>query len=289
MTETTASRPAATADTRMSALERDLIVRAGTTARRERRFHVVAPIVTVALLAVVWEAAVSVFGVPRYILPKPTEILNAFVIHAEVLASNSVVTVSAIVVGWVLAIVLGSLIGLAMFTWPRVDRSVYPLIVGAQAVPKVAIAPLFAIWFGYGLATRSLIAFLIAVFPVLISMAVGLKSIEEEKIWLAQSMGLTSRETFLRIRLPQALPSVFGGIKVALALSAVGAIVGEFVGGASGLGYLIQRANHDFNTPLLFSSLALIAFYTVTLFVLIELVEGMVIPWHGSRRSQVQQ
>jgi NitT/TauT family transport system permease protein len=273
----------------MSALERNLMTRAETAARRERRSHLAAPIITIVLVAITWQAAVLALGVPRYILPKPTEILNAFVVQADVLAANSVVTMSAIVVGWVLSIVLGILVGLALFTWPLVERSVYPLVVGAQAIPKVAIAPLFAIWFGYGLATRSLIAFLIAVFPVLISMMVGLKSIEEEKIWLARSMGLGTRATFLRIRLPQALPTLFGGIKVALTLSAVGAIVGEFVGGASGLGYLIQRANHDFNTPLLFASLGLIAFYTVALFVLLELVEGIVIPWRIKRGSRLQQ
>jgi NitT/TauT family transport system permease protein len=155
---------------------------------------------------------------------------------------------------------------------------VLPLLVSSQAMPKVAVAPLFLVWFGFGLLPKVLIAFLIAFFPIVISTVVGLAAIEQEKIHLARSMGLGTVATFFKIRLPSALPSVFGGLKISITLAVVGAVVGEFVGGDAGLGYLLMVANGNIDTPLLFAGLIALTVQGVALYFLVELAERLAIP-----------
>ena len=147
-------------------------------------------------------------------------------------------------------------------------------------MPKVAVAPLLLVWFGFGLMPKVLIAFLIAFFPVVINTAVGLAAIEPEKIHLARSMGLGALDTFFKIRLPDALPSIFGGLKISITLAVVGAVVGEFVGGDAGLGYLLMVANGSMDTQLLFAGIVCLTVLGVVLFGLVELAERLAIPRH---------
>jgi NitT/TauT family transport system permease protein len=149
----------------------------------------------------------------------------------------------------------------------------------------MAVAPLFIVWFGFGLMPKVFIAFLIAFFPIVINTVVGLAAIEPEKIHLARSMGLSGAATFFKIRLPNALPSIFGGLKIAITLAVVGAVVGEFVGGDAGLGYLLMSANGSMDTPLLFAGLVGLTLIGIVLFMVIEIAERFAIPWHTSTRS----
>jgi NitT/TauT family transport system permease protein len=190
------------------------------------------------------------------------------------------------VLGFALSIVVGVPLALAIFLWPPFARSVYPLLVSSQAIPKAAVAPLFVVWFGFGLLPKVLIAFLIAFFPIVINTVVGLASLEPEKIQLARSMGFGPSKIFFKIRLPSALPAIFGGLKIAITLAVVGAIVGEFVGGDSGLGYLLMQANGSMDTPLLFAGLVGLTLIGVALFLLVELAERLAIPWHTSARGE---
>jgi NitT/TauT family transport system permease protein len=240
-------------------------------------------VAVVAALIVAWEIGVRALDVATYLVPPPSLVAETFVEQMSVLSSNTLTTLSAIAVGFVMSIIVGTAVAVLTYFWRPFERGIYPLIIALQAVPKVAIAPLFAIWFGFTLTTRASMAFLLGVFPVLVSTLVGLRSLAPEKVVLARSIGLGASKTFYKIRLPQALPSMFGGAKVGLALSMVGAVVGEFIGGASGLGYLIQRANHDLNTPLLFAALSLLAAFAVALFFAIEALERWLLPWHARR------
>jgi len=171
---------------------------------------------------------------------------------------------------------------LAIFLWPAFSRSILPLLVSSQAMPKVAVAPLFLVWFGFGLLPKVLIAFLIAFFPIVINTAVGLAAIEPEKIYLARSMGFGATATFFKIRLPNALPAIFGGLKISITLAVVGAVVGEFVGGDAGLGYLLMVANGSMDTQLLFAGIVALTVLGVVFFLLIELAERLAIPRHIS-------
>jgi NitT/TauT family transport system permease protein len=226
----------------------------------------------------VWEASTRIFSVPSYLLPAPTEIIVSLGQHAALLLKHGWVTTIEIVLGFLLSIVVGLPLAFAIFMWPAFSRSVLPLLVSSQAMPKVAVAPLLLVWFGFGLLPKVLIAFLIAFFPVVISTAVGLATIEPEKIHLARSMGLSATATFFKIRLPSALPSIFGGLKISITLAVVGAVVGEFVGGDAGLGYLLMVANGNMDTPLLFAGLLALTVQGVVFFFLVELAERLAIP-----------
>jgi NitT/TauT family transport system permease protein len=245
---------------------------------RARISAIIYPIMTVIGTLVAWELATRAFGIPAYLLPAPSRIAVSLAENAALLLKHGWVTTIEIVLGFLLSIVVGVPLALAIFMWPAFSRSVLPLLVSSQAMPKVAVAPLFLVWFGFGLLPKVLIAFLIAFFPIVIGTAVGLASIEQEKIHLARSMGLGAAATFFKIRLPSALPSVFGGLKISITLAVVGAVVGEFVGGDAGLGYLLMVANGNIDTPLLFAGLVALTVQGVVLFFLVELVERLAIP-----------
>ena len=227
-----------------------------------------------------WEAGTRLLGVPTFLLPPPSAVAGSLRANASLLLFHGWVTTVEIVLGYMLSIAIGVPLALAIFLWPIFSRSVLPLLISSQAMPKVAVAPLLLVWFGFGLLPKVLIAFLIAFFPIVISTAVGLSTIEPEKIYLARSMGFGSVATFCKIRLPNALPEVFGGLKISITLAVVGAVVGEFVGGDAGLGYLLMVANGSMDTQLLFAGIIALTILGVALFLLVELAERLVIPRH---------
>jgi len=252
-------------------------------ARREARARIsslLAPIVVVIALLALWEAGTRMFDIPVFLLPPPSGILASMQTHAMLLLVNGWVTTVEIVLGFALSIVVGIPLALMIFLWPPFSRAVLPLLVSSQAMPKVAIAPLLLVWFGFGVLPKVLIAFLIAFFPVVINTAVGLAAIEPEKIHLARSMGFSGTATFFKIRLPDALPAIFGGLKISITLAVVGAVVGEFVGGDAGLGYLLMVANGGMDTQLLFAGIVALTILGVALFLLVELAERLAIPRH---------
>jgi NitT/TauT family transport system permease protein len=155
-----------------------------------------------------------------------------------------------------------------------------PLLLIAQLVPKVAIAPLLLIWFGYGLTPKVLIAFLVAFFPIVVNGASGLSAVQPELLDLANSLQASCWQTFWKVRMPTALPELFSGMKIAVTLAIIGAIIGEFVGGNSGLGYLIIVANQELDTALAFAAIVLLSLMGIVLYGLIELLERWLMPWH---------
>ncbi len=247
---------------------------------RTRISAVLYPIVVVLAMLALWEAGTRALGVPVFLLPPPSIVVASMRAHASLLLGHGLVTTLEMVLGYALSIVVGIPLALAIFIWPPFSRSVFPLLISSQAMPKVAIAPLLLVWFGFGLLPKVLIAFLIAFFPIVINTAVGLASIEPEKIHLARSMGFGAGATFLKIRLPNALPAIFGGLKISITLAVVGAVVGEFVGGDAGLGYLLMVANGSMDTPLLFAGIVGLTILGVALFLLVELAERLAIPPH---------
>ncbi len=261
-------------------VEADLHLRREKRLRRDRISGLLYPVATLAAVLILWEAATRLLSIPVFLLPPPSIIAVAMHTHAAVLAKESMETTLEIVLGFGLSIAVGVPLALAIFLWPPFARTVYPLLVSSQAVPKVAVAPLFLVWFGFGLLPKVLIAFLVAFFPVVINTAMGLASIEREKIYLAQSMGLGRLATFFKIQLPNALPSIFAGLKISITLAVVGAVVGEFVAGQAGLGYLLLLANGNMDTALLFAGIVALTVLGVVFFALIGLVERLVLPPH---------
>jgi len=247
---------------------------------RARISGILYPIGVVLGVLAVWEVGARMLGVPAFLLPPPSAIGVSFIANASLLLFHGWITTAEILLGFALSIVVGIPLALAIFLWPAFSRSILPLLVSSQAMPKVAVAPLFLVWFGFGLLPKVLIAFLIAFFPIVINTAVGLALIEPEKIYLARSMGFGATATFFKIRLPNALPAIFGGLKISITLAVVGAVVGEFVGGDAGLGYLLMVANGSMDTQLLFAGIVALTVLGVVLFLLVELAERLAIPRH---------
>ncbi|MCX5494034.1 ABC transporter permease [Kaistia dalseonensis] len=241
---------------------------------------------SVIVLVVVWELAVKVAEIPNYVLPAPSAILVEFGAYWHRLLPNAMVTAGEVVFGFLCAVLIG--VPLSVFiTYSRfMERSIYPLIVASQTVPKVAIAPLLLTWFGYGLAPKIVIVVLLSFFPIVINSVMGLKSASREMIYLARSMGASGWQQFWKFRLPQALPSMFAGFKLATVLSVIGAIVAEFIGADKGLGYLILVAGSSFNITRQFAAIILITIIGIVFFMVIERLERVVIPWRHRGPSE---
>ena len=239
---------------------------------------------TLGMLAIlaVWELIVRLFNVPIYIIPAPSAIIATIISQYPILLQNSVATLGEILAGFGLSVAVGVPLAIAIAYSRFMERVLYPILVSSQTVPKIAVAPLFIVWFGFGTLPKVIVAFLIAFFPIVIDSVVGLRSTEPEMIYLVRSMGASGWQTFTKIRLPKALPSIFGGFKIAIALAVVGAIVGEFVGADTGLGYLLMVANGNVNTRLLFATITVLTLIGVVLFFIVEVAERLLMPWAGS-------
>ena len=224
------------------------------------------------VLAVVWEKAVAIFGIKPYLLPPLSKVLETFWTGRSMLLQQSWITLGEIVGGFFWAVVGGLAIGLAIFAWPFMRRTLYPAIVLFQGLPKVALAPIFVIWFGYGLASKVLMAFLFAFFPVVVATLGGLAGTPEHLLEHFRAIRASATTTFLRLRIPSALPSIMDGCKTAMPLAVIGAIVGEFVGSENGLGHLILEANANAKTDLMFAALFAISILAGVLYVVVELV-----------------
>jgi NitT/TauT family transport system permease protein len=263
-------------------------VEAGVRNRR-RRSLILSPVVAIIVLIAVWEALTRLLEVPPYLIPRPSVVVLSLTQHFDLILQESWITTIEILLGFASSILIGIPLALAIFLWPAFARAIYPLLVSSQAMPKVAVAPLLIVWFGFGLLPKVLIAFLIAFFPIVISTVVGLAGIESEKILLARSMGMSGTATFFKIRLPNALPSVFGGLKISITLAVVGAVVGEFVGGNGGLGYQLMAANGSMDTPLLFAGLIALTVLGVVLFLLVELAERLCVRHRSDSVSGIRE
>jgi NitT/TauT family transport system permease protein len=244
------------------------------------------PIGLTVVLLLVWEVGVKVGNVPRYLLPPPSVIAVTFFVDWHIIYLNIQPTLFSTLAGFALSVVLGVPLATLIVFSHLAERILYPPMVASQAIPKVAIAPLFIVWMGYGIAPKVWIAFLIAFFPIVIDTVTGLRSVPPEMLQLGRSMGGGTLRVFLKLRLPHALPNLFAGMKVAITLAVVGAITGEFVGSQSGLGFLLTSASGQMDTPLVFAVLVTISVIAMVLFAIIESFERMAIPWHASMRSR---
>ncbi len=223
--------------------------------------------------------------VPNYLVPRPAQVYHTMRDQWPMLAHNSWVTLYETLLGFVLAVLLG-LATAVLITYSRsMDKAIYPLVLVAQVIPKIAIAPLLVVWFGTDLRPKVILAVLIAFFPVVISGVAGLRSTDPELLDLSATMGGTRWQTFLKIRFPIALPHLMSGVKVAVTLAVVGAVVGEFVGASEGLGYVLLLANGQLDAPLLFADLILMSAIGIALFIIVDVAEALLIPWHASRRA----
>ncbi len=243
------------------------------------------PVAIVILCVAAWELAVVLLHVPEFVLPRPSKVATALFTEAPLLMPSALATAQAIALGFLVAVAVAIPLATVLAESKWIEKAIFPLVVGAQIVPKVALAPLLTVWLGLGLETKVTVAFLLSFFPILIDTMVGLKSVETGKIHVARSMGATAAMTFFRIKLPSALPFVFSGLKVASTLAVAGAIVGEFIGARAGLGNVLLVSNGNFDTVTMFAAIVYLTALGMLLFFAIDLLERTVIPWHISKRG----
>jgi NitT/TauT family transport system permease protein len=247
----------------------------------QRRVLGDAVVPTVTLLAVlgIWELVTRAFAIPRFIMPAPSAILAEGWDWRYRFIGHTWVTLYETLGGFVLSILVGVPLAVLIVYSPVLRSALYPLIVLAQSVPKIAIAPVLLLIVGHGEFPKVIVAFLVAFFPVVVDTATGLAATPPELLDLSRSYRASAFKTFVKVRLPMALPFVFAGAKVAITLSVIGAVVGEFVGSDRGLGYVILSATSYWKTELAFSSMILLSLMAILLFGAVSLVERLFCPW----------
>jgi NitT/TauT family transport system permease protein len=253
-------------------------------ARKTRRFSFTrsvlepgaAPLLALVILAV-WQAAVPLLGISEFVLPTPWIIIKRIVLDWWLLFQHAWITVLEVVFGFGIAVLTGIPTALAIFYWRVFERAVYPLLVALQTVPKVVLAPLLVLYLGYDWAPKIFLAFLISFFPIVISTVVGLQSLDKPMVNLLRSMGANEWQVFAKLRMPAALPNIFGGFKVGIGLAVIGAVIGEYVAAERGIGYLQLQANSRFDTALSFAAVVVISGVGVLLFSIISFIERRVV------------
>ncbi|MDQ2955091.1 MAG: ABC transporter permease [Pseudomonadota bacterium] len=242
------------------------------------------PMIFLAFLVVGWDLVIRLFRIPPYQIPAPQDVLITLWRDWPELLAQAWPTTIATVEGFLLSAAFGIPMAMLIVGSRTVESYIYPLLVFSQSIPKIAIAPLFVVWFGFGMMPKVLSAFLLAFFPVVVSAVQGFKSVEPEMLDLARAMEANRLQIFRMIRLPHALPAIFSGLKVSITLAVVGAVVGEFVGSNSGLGFVLQRSIGNFELPTMFAALVLLSLIGVILFWILDVIERFAIPWHASQR-----
>ena len=241
-------------------------------------------IISFTLLLLTWEALVRLLGVKLYILPPPSYVLSTLWTKWATIGAAAWQTAQPMLIGYGFAVAIGVALAL-MFAISRfVESIVYPQIVFLQIIPKIAIAPLFMIWFGYGLTSKVLIVFLLSFFPVVVSAVQAFRSIDPDIIDLSRITGASPMRMFWKVQIPHALPTLFTGFKVAAALAATAAVVAEFVSSDRGLGYLLVDYTNRFDTPGVFAAILVLSIMGLLLYTSVEILERVSIPWHVSQR-----
>lgn len=245
----------------------------------EKVRQVAVTLTSLLVLTLLWEAAVRAFAVPQYLVPAPSRVWEDLATRNVALLPHLAATFYETALGFAAGITGGIAAATLIVASRLLQQVLYPLLVIAQIIPKIAIAPIILIWVGHGMLSKILIAFLVSFFPLVVNTITGLRAVESDLLDLMRSLGASGLQTFVKVRFPNALPFIFSGLKVSIVLSVVGAIVGEFVGGSAGLGYLILVSNAEMNTPLMFSAFFLLSLMGLALFGLVALAERLIAPW----------
>jgi NitT/TauT family transport system permease protein len=246
------------------------------------------PVLAFGLLLALWEWAVRAFAIPVYLLPAPSRIWIDSVDNAWVLAGHTMVTLKTVLLGFLVSVVISLPLAVLLTSSVYVANAVYPILVLTQSIPKVALAPILVILLGTNELPRIVVTFLVAFFPLVIAVATGLLTVPKDLVELGRSYRGSWLQILLRIRLPYAVPMIFGGLKVAITLAVVGAVVGEFVNADAGLGYFIITSTAFFNVPLAYSALIILSVMGIVLFQLMVLIERRFFPWSPGAAGPVQ-
>lgn len=250
-----------------------------SAARRESIVNASLGAGTFVLVILLWEFAIRIFEVPEYVVPTPTAALASLFEHWQLVLYYTWITSIEILLGFVAGSIGGGLLGILVHRYPTLEAALNPLIVFFQIIPKIALAPIFLLWFGFGLAPKVLLVAIIAFFPVTLNTIVGLAATSPDLANLVRSVGGSRSQFLWRVEFPNAFPHIFAGLKIGMTFAVIGAVVGEFTGGSEGLGYLILFSSSQVQTPLLFAALFAIALLGLVMYYAIVLLEYLMVPW----------
>ncbi len=257
--------------------------------RRRRRsaalYEVVVPLLATIGLFVAWEGACRLFQIPGYLVPSPVDIWNETMAIGPTVAGHTMATFKTVMLGFVVSILISLPLAVVLTASPAIAAAVYPFLVWTQSIPKVALAPILVVLLGTNELPRIVITVLVAFFPLVISIATGLLSVPPELIELSRACRASKLSELLRIRLPYAIPFIFAGLKVAISLAVVGAVVAEFVNADAGLGFLIQTSTAFFKVPVAFGALIILSVMGVVLFQIVVVAERVFFPWSSSNAT----
>jgi NitT/TauT family transport system permease protein len=231
-----------------------------------------------------WQFAVSVVGVSKFILPAPLDVWRSLV---DLVTGGSVwhdvwITLSEVLIGFLIALVVGTAVGAVLGRMVWLERAVQPALVALQVVPKVAFIPIFVIWFGFGTTSKIIMAAILAFFPIMLNVMLGVRSVDRGHRDVMRGLGAGKVATFRNLELPSTLPYIFAGAEVGIVFAVIGAIVGEYLGGSEGLGHLVVTSLNSLDAPQLFAVIVLLALMGSLLYAAVTLTKRLMIPWHDS-------
>jgi NitT/TauT family transport system permease protein len=242
------------------------------------------PLTFMAIIAL-WSASIAVFKIPAYLLPGPSSVFARMVADAPMLWSHSLITLTEILLGFGLTVVTAIPLGLAIALSRMAKQIIYPPLMLMQLVPKIAVAPLFLVWLGFGIESKVLLTVLMTFFPLLLASISGFQILDDRFLYLTQSMGATSWQTFRHLRFPAALPVIFSGIKSSATIAATAAIVAEFVGANRGLGYVLLRGTSNMDIELTFAVLVVLTIIGIVINYAVEFSEWAMTPWQRAKNN----
>jgi NitT/TauT family transport system permease protein len=251
---------------------------------RSVAWNLLPPLTFVAMVGL-WWGAVELFRIPAYLLPGPGAVFARLVTDAGLLWTHSQVTLIEILLGFGLTIVIAIPLGLIIALSPLAKQIVYPPIMLMQLVPKIAVAPLFLIWLGFGIESKVLLTILMTFFPLLLASISGFQILDDRYLYLTRSMGATWWQTFRYLRFPAALPVIFSGIKTSATIAATAAIVAEFVGANKGLGYVLLRGTSTMDIELVFAVLVVLTIVGIAINYIVEFWEWAMTPWQRAKNT----
>ena len=244
-----------------------------------RKLEAIMPWALIAAMFVLWEVTCIVFRIDTFVLPRPTEVVASIVKRRDALAWHALHTFYTTMLGFVLAVVGGVLHGALVGSSRLLYKGLYPLLIGFNSIPKVAVVPVLVIWFGIGVVPAVLTAFMVSFFPVTVNVATGLATLEPELEDVLRALGASRRDILVKVGIPRSLPYLFASLKVAITLAFIGSVISETVASNEGIGYLILAASARFDVPLVFAALTVIAVMGIVMYAVFAAIEGRMTGW----------
>ncbi len=242
------------------------------------------PVIFIIFLIGVWQAAVTLGNIQSFILPSPVNVVKALMADFNIMKEHILTTFIEGVTGLLISIVLALILAVIMDLQPKIKKAVYPVLVISQTIPVIALAPLFIIWFGFGMMPKVIIVVIMCFFPIVISISDGMENVDKDLINHFKLMGASKIQRFIHLKLPYGLINFFAGLKIAATYSIMGAVVGEWIGGQTGLGVYMTRAKSSYAIDKMFAAILVIVIMSMLLFVLIEAISKLCMPWNKSKR-----